>query len=338
MADHDNIRDLLSSLPPDEQAEKRRVLDLIEHADPLSDGSSNPIPAGGEAVRSDDDAWKDLSHRLRVAEHPDTRRGRNVRRPAQRRGNARWARIRVLAPTTAVAACLALAIWFNQSVELSAGAGDTTTVSLPDGSSLRLNSGSTVKYPRHMGSVGSLLKLKRSVAVTGEVFFEVGQDANRPFIVSTDNASLTVIGTSFNVRARHESGVAVTRVTLITGSLEVAGSTRDGITEIVRPGQTVEVAGTGAPVTRTDVAAQHAVSWLDGGFSYSNEPLAEIVAEIARRYRVRVELGEDIDLSQQMTLHYADAASPAVIIHDLCLSAGFNYRRVSGGFRIEPGS
>lgn len=65
---------------------------------------------------------------------------------------------------------------------------------LADGSKVWLNAGSTLSYPAEFSAT------ERPIKLNGEAFFEVSKDANRPFQVTTNRTTITVLGTEFNVR------------------------------------------------------------------------------------------------------------------------------------------
>lgn len=85
-------------------------------------------------------------------------------------------------------------------------------VILPDGSKVLLNAGASLKYPRVFGAT-------RDVALTGEAFFNVMPDKNKPFIIRTSEASIKVVGTSFNVLATKETDSV--QVVVETGIVEL---------------------------------------------------------------------------------------------------------------------
>ncbi len=92
-------------------------------------------------------------------------------------------------------------------------AGDHTLVAkLPDGSMVTLNRNASITYPAHFSSD------TRSVTLKGEGFFNVTPDKKKPFIITADNSSIKVVGTSFNVK----SASGVTEVIVETGIVEVS--------------------------------------------------------------------------------------------------------------------
>jgi ferric-dicitrate binding protein FerR (iron transport regulator) len=97
--------------------------------------------------------------------------------------------------------------------ELFAAFGTRSALKLSDGTSVWLNSGSSIKYPdRFIGN-------KRTVYLKGEAYFEVESDLKRPFIVETSSLSVKATGTKFNVSGYTSADVA--EVTLVCGKVEV---------------------------------------------------------------------------------------------------------------------
>ncbi|WP_316814951.1 FecR family protein [Pedobacter nyackensis] len=99
--------------------------------------------------------------------------------------------------------------------EIIAGNGVRKNISLPDGTSVWLNSGSKLRYNEGMKN-----STTREVYLVGEAFFDVVKDKNHPFIIHTEKIAIKVLGTAFNVKAYHEENT--TETTLIRGSIELS--------------------------------------------------------------------------------------------------------------------
>jgi len=87
-------------------------------------------------------------------------------------------------------------------------------ITLSDGSKVWLNASSSLTYPISFNAK------ERKVTITGEAYFEVAHDANKPFTVSKGSTSVQVLGTHFNVNAYNDE--AAIKVTLLEGSVKVA--------------------------------------------------------------------------------------------------------------------
>jgi transmembrane sensor len=161
--------------------------------------------------------------------------------------------------------------------------GQRSTVTLPDGSVVTLNTGTTLRT-RSDGE-RRLLYLDK-----GQAFFKVAHDRAHPFVVYAAGRSVTAVGTAFDVRVdpgRFE-------VTLVEGKVRVetplpAVARAAAVLKAAPPVQTTEmVAGSQFTstdegrwsVARADTATETA--WLSGWLKFDNRPLSEVVAELAR--------------------------------------------------------
>lgn len=94
--------------------------------------------------------------------------------------------------------------------------GNAITDTLPDGTILTLNKNSRLDYPEVFSDT------LREVSMQGEVFFEVAKNPAKPFIIHTGTADIKVLGTSFNIKTRHNR----TEVIVETGLVEVSYNKR----------------------------------------------------------------------------------------------------------------
>jgi ferric-dicitrate binding protein FerR (iron transport regulator) len=93
-------------------------------------------------------------------------------------------------------------IWYflnTSQMEQVVAVNRVETLVLPEGSSVALNVGSELKYKGEFGAKS------REVELSGEAFFEVEADVQRPFIIRVGRVRVQVLGTSFNVKAYEES-------------------------------------------------------------------------------------------------------------------------------------
>ena len=90
--------------------------------------------------------------------------------------------------------------------------GTKLTVQLSDGTKIKLNGGSKLVYPDVFCSN------RREVELTGEGYFIVAHETDRPFIVKTGSISTTVLGTKFAVNA---SNLKEVQVALVSGKVKV---------------------------------------------------------------------------------------------------------------------
>ncbi|MEM9684271.1 MAG: FecR domain-containing protein, partial [Pseudomonadota bacterium] len=148
------------------------------------------------------------------------------------------------------------------------GAGERLSVTLEDGSILELNTATAVStdYSRRQ---------RRIELHTGEVFLQVHENADRPFVVDAGAARVEVLGTAFAVR-RSADGVDV----IVTES-KVSVTAPDREAAIVTAGQSVKVTDTGlSPVA--DANEQTALAWRRGRLVFESRPLSEVLSELDR--------------------------------------------------------
>lgn len=148
------------------------------------------------------------------------------------------------------------------------------SVVLADGSEVKLNAGSKLTYPvRFTGK-------RRDVQLEGEACFDVSKQAGRPFIVTTGNVSVKVLGTLFNVDAYPEMPVVTT---LVKGSVEVSNGEK---TQQITPNQQVIISSGQFDVK--NVFAYSFIEWANSMFIFTKTPLHLIMNKLARWYEVEV--------------------------------------------------
>jgi transmembrane sensor len=178
----------------------------------------------------------------------------------------------------------------NKTNTLSTAKGETYQLRLPDGSMVWLNAASSLTYASSLNDGGI-----RRVKLEGEAYFEVAKDKKHPFIVSTNQQEVEVLGTHFNINSyADERGI---KTTLLEGSVKVSVLTgaKDRQATAVKtlvPGQQAELNGSKIEVVEVNV--ENAIAWKNGEFSFNDEPLQSIMRKIARWYGVEV-IYQDID-------------------------------------------
>lgn len=151
--------------------------------------------------------------------------------------------------------------------------GEQETVTLPDGSTVLLNTASRIQ-------VMYSAEARRVALSDGQALFEVEKGAT-PFIVEAGGSQTTALGTAFEVYLPAE-GV---RVTLIEGSVNVFAAGED---TLLVPGDQLSLAGQGRSVTRVDPG--RALSWQSGMITFMDVTLAEAAAEMNRYSETKVQI------------------------------------------------
>lgn len=157
--------------------------------------------------------------------------------------------------------------------------GQMSSVILPDGTKVQLNSGSKLVYASGFNSG------ERTVNLEGEAFFNVAKDKKHSFIIKTKSLDFKVYGTSFNVQAYPEDSEINT--TLVEGSLGVVGKTGNEMARLV-PGENANFKEESKKLVVTNVDLELYTSWKDGMVTFRNEKLKDIARKIERWYNVQI--------------------------------------------------
>lgn len=185
----------------------------------------------------------------------------------------------------------------------SATLGQKATFKLPDGSEVRLNSGSSLSYPATFSTI-------REVKLVGEAFFEVTKNPNKKFIVSTGGITTTVLGTSFNVSAYPDEEL---KVTVETGKVGVASNNQQ--VELV-PGQQATYQLTNKILSMSKVDIANFTSWRNGILKFNGNSLPEITKELERWYGIDIEFESEQDGNCDLKLEF-DNQSLTQVLHQL---------------------
>jgi ferric-dicitrate binding protein FerR (iron transport regulator) len=162
---------------------------------------------------------------------------------------------------------------------LDVPAGQTSHLTLSDGTEVWLNSGSTFRYPDQFN------RKERNVYLKGEGFFKVTPDKTMPFKVKTANMEVKVLGTAFNVSSYGEGEKQ--SVILEEGRVEIDRADGSKPVELI-PGQMAERKTVSGPFQVTSVRAKDYTNWKDGIIVFELETLAGISKKLERWYNVEV--------------------------------------------------
>lgn len=218
-------------------------------------------------------------------------------------------------------------LWQTVPVSVTADAGARRAITLPDGSAVQLNGGSTLTWARGFRRWGLLPSAARGVRLEGEAFFAVAKDG-RPFTVRGGAGTVTVLGTRFSVRAWPSNAMTVD---VEEGRVRVAAAT--GAVEVTEGERTVVRAGA-APTTPATVDAARIAPWRRGGFAVMDEPLAEVLTALAQQQGVPITLRTPAVAARRYTAYYPVPTTLEVILADLCVANGIRYRASGRGFEV----
>jgi ferric-dicitrate binding protein FerR (iron transport regulator) len=169
--------------------------------------------------------------------------------------------------------------------EVYAAFGTRTALKLADGSSVWLNSGSSLKYPaRFTGR-------ERIVQLTGEAYFEVEKNPEVPFLVKTPTLNVKATGTKFNV-SDYITDIN-SDVALVSGKVFVTkindDNRKENIQELFPSQHLILSKKTGTISVQNEDIIEY-ISWKDGKLVFRNKPLSYVVNKISQVFNVDIEL------------------------------------------------
>jgi len=155
--------------------------------------------------------------------------------------------------------------------------GETKTISLPDGSSVTLNTNSSIRLSDNFIE-------KREVWLNGEAFFEVEEVAQNDqtdltkFTVHTERLDVEVLGTAFNVQDWQQK----TQVVLSHGKVRLKAANQQEMT--MKPGELAEITEGASGIEKKAVNPLVYTSWKENKLLCEDTPLSEIADLISHRY------------------------------------------------------
>lgn len=316
----EEVRDRLAEERAEEQADLERVWHML-----------GDVELAGDDAPPTEEAWAAIQDRI---DDRDRNRGDRVPQTPQRHRSWRtWGGV----AAAVLLLTLAGALLWRQPVEVTAPAGEQVTASLPDGSTVELNSGTTLSHRRGFSAWPFVPAEQRVVRLQGEAYFDV-QRNTRPFVVETFNARIDVLGTQFNVRARAKGKAGETYVTLAEGRVRIRvepPSDDEQAVVLDKPGQSSRVAASApTPTVPRTTDVNRALAWRTRGFAVSDWPLGAIFDELERRYNVLITVRSLAVPSDSMTLYYPKDTEVETIIHDIAVAKGLAYRATRQGYEI----
>lgn len=165
----------------------------------------------------------------------------------------------------------------------STNAGERKTLELADGSSVILNSNSTLKIPSDFNQG------KRNLQLKGEAFFDVAKNKDKPFIVSSKNVAIQAVGTSFKVRS-YDFDTAM-RVALVEGKVKVESKTDDASnSEVLLPGEELKIQFSAESMTKENFDISREINWKDDKLIFRDASLQQIAEQLEYWYGLKVNL------------------------------------------------
>ncbi|MEQ9441319.1 MAG: FecR domain-containing protein [Cyclobacteriaceae bacterium] len=217
-------------------------------------------------------------------------------------------RVSIVSPQASVEP-LALIIKDNPS-------GQKTKVALPDGSVVWLNGASKISYlPNFNDSI-------RAIELSGEAYFEVAENPEKPFAVKSGNLTTTALGTSFNIRAYPEQENI--QVSLLTGKVSVEEADKPQNRALLTPGNELQYNRETGEQVRHEFEPDQAIGWTKGLLVFDHDSYEEFVRKIERWFGVTVRTEGTPPEDWELTTSYQNEAL-VNILKNIRYGKPFNY-------------
>ena len=192
--------------------------------------------------------------------------------------------------------------------------GQQLFITLPDGSKVKLNSNSSISYPKEFFD-------NRKVELMGEAFFDVVRDVNSPFVVNTNNFQTEVLGTSFNINAYEVNNA---KVSVTTGTVKVRTTITDEDVsfKILEKEQAVMISQNELKESEFD---KDEILWKDGILVFTDENIHTISSKIQRWYNVTVTVANETDIKGGFSGKYSNE-SLEEILTGMSYALNFSFR------------
>lgn len=172
----------------------------------------------------------------------------------------------------------------KQLCELCVPYGEKKQLDLSDGSKIWLNAGTKLRYPRKFSGEN------RSIEIDGEAYFEVTKDKSHPFVITTPNFEVKVLGTTFNLSTYRED--ENNSLSLLTGSVQLA--TNDHKQKIMLvPGEKAVLNKSSKSIQIVPIDSNNSASWRNDTLEFKNISLIEISKVLERRFNVKIQIKKD---------------------------------------------
>ncbi|MEP0366919.1 MAG: FecR domain-containing protein [Cyclobacteriaceae bacterium] len=233
----------------------------------------------------------------------------------------KWYRVAAAVALLVASSFVAYNFWFSNNpnnsgsmsiIEKVSPLGKKLELQLTDGTMVKLNSGSKISYPETFEGNS------REVVLTGEAFFDVARDESKPFIISSKNIHVEVLGTSFSVQAYEDE--AFSEVFVKSGKVRVSDALGRSFVDIL-PAEKATYSKEDKVLMRSDIQnSSVAFGWMDGRLVFEDEVLEVVFKRLSRWYGVSISYDKITLKNKRIT-----ANCKACSIHEMMESLSYNY-------------
>lgn len=195
-------------------------------------------------------------------------------------------------------------------------------IQLTDGSVITLNTGAKISYPKSF--IGDF----RTVHLSGEAFFSIEKDVDKPFVIITPKAKIKVLGTTFNVNA----SLRKTEVLVESGKVQLSALEKSDNNLILHKGDMGTLGEAG--LVKSQSVDINYLSWKTRKMIFDAVPLHEVASVIERTYGVHIQLPEEASDSLFLTSTF-DYEPLDIILESIGKSFNLTYEKNGSSIQFK---
>jgi transmembrane sensor len=197
--------------------------------------------------------------------------------------------------------------------------GQKMKLTLSDGSTVILNSGSKIQYPKEFSR-----QIRKVTLLEGEAFFDIQHNKEKPFVVETRGTQTQVLGTAFNVQAY--KGFKHVKVTVTRGKVAVK-ETKSGKQRLVflLPNQQVVVNTITGNQEKKQIDANESIDWIQDKLQFKNQSLVNVALILQDNYNVKIEFKEETIKGIRFTANFHSTDSLEKILFAIAKANKLTY-------------
>ena len=214
-------------------------------------------------------------------------------------------------------------------VEKMVPIGQKSTIKLSDGSIIKLNADSKLRYPKVFDGTS------REVYLEGEAFFEVQEDAFRPFLVRSGDITTSVLGTSFNIKAYAEEQTV--EVALVSGKVKLHHEVLDSLqfAYTLAPHEMLTYHKGLGQSEKGYFDEEEVLAWKNQTLYFENADLAEMAVVLKRWYGKQFVIKRGDTIIRKFSGKFTNNKSLEYVLEVLSLDANFTYQITDNAVIIE---
>lgn len=175
---------------------------------------------------------------------------------------------------------------------------------LPDSSVVWLSPDSKLEYSQQFSGD------KRQVRLTGEAFFQIRQDARRPFIIYSNGIVTKVLGTSFRIRSFRENA---TEVAVATGKVSVTIEGEKRSETVLLPDQHITYQPGDKKLAVDTAVPASMLIWRKAGLSFTNTPVSKVIEALNGQFGVQIILKDESTANYSLNADFTNQNLPDIL-------------------------